>query len=963
MTKNPSKEKISLNIWQKSIFFLFLFFALSLITNKVQAATYYVDAVNGNDASVGNIQTSPIKTITAVNKKALLAGDTVLFKAGQTWQTQGSLVPKSGTMNAYITYGTYGTGAKPKLNNIILKDKSYIKFQGLEFYNNAPGNWIVYIDSSDHIVLEGCNMIAGPLNTGYAVLTIRENSEYNVVRGCFIEHKNLVAQNDAVNLKHNANYNLIENNIIGTATHYALTIMGSTEDEVKTNPDGSKYTIPYSKYTASYNIIRNNKINNPQGAMVEIQSNANRNVFEGNEVSGGKSTANNNSSPQTVKSVSQYNILRNNIIHSNISDRAAGISSVVYRNGVAPANNYLHNRTYNNVINNIKASPLVIGNDEPAECNADDNVYKNNIVFANPTVDGIQVTVTPYVASPNYFFINNIIYNGSESGNVFKIKGVTRNVAAQQTADGAHFSGNIQKDPGLDLFYKPKVSSPAIDKGIYLTKITSASGNGTKFYVEDPNYFTDGFGITLGDKIQVGKDIVRIKKVDYNNKLLEVDMNIYWIQGSTVSKPYLGNAPDIGVYESDIVVPETCTSFNYSNWGTCVNGRQTRNVTSSYPANCTGGNPVLTQNCTVIPTCTSWTYSAWSTCVNSIQTRSVVSSFPLNCSGGNPILSQSCQVAPVCTNLSFKLGYTLQSTVAPNSTYKISCDYGAIVDSINAKNDIALCSWTGWNGTAAIFICNSGSVGTRINRCTVAGGTASNSCVQTNIIGSTNVVAPPPVCTSWTYSNWGSCIGGQQTRTALYSFPLNCVNGAPILSQSCQMPVVDSDKDGMSDIYENALGTDRYDADMDNDGYGDKEEILNGYDPFGPGKINYNSQLTKEYSGEIILKVQAEGQMWYVNPSDKRYFISGPSDLLYAIRKLGRAVRHNVISNYSNYYSIYGGKFLIDVDDGSRMYYFNPINRKLYYIADATSGFNLLKSFGQGMSNANLWKIRAGFLY
>lgn len=44
------------------------------------------------------------------------------------------------------------------------------------------------------------------------------------------------------------------------------------------------------------------------------------------------------------------------------------------------------------------------------------------------------------------------------------------------------------------------------------------------------------------------------------------------------------------------------------------------------------------------PLCTSFTYSDWSTCNNGIQTRTLVSSNPLNCVGGNPILSQSCTV-------------------------------------------------------------------------------------------------------------------------------------------------------------------------------------------------------------------------------------------------------------------------------------------------------------------------------
>ncbi len=47
--------------------------------------------------------------------------------------------------------------------------------------------------------------------------------------------------------------------------------------------------------------------------------------------------------------------------------------------------------------------------------------------------------------------------------------------------------------------------------------------------------------------------------------------------------------------------PSTCTSFTYSAWGACQsNGTQTRTVTSSSPAGCTGGAPVLSQACTYI---------------------------------------------------------------------------------------------------------------------------------------------------------------------------------------------------------------------------------------------------------------------------------------------------------------------------------------------------------------------------
>ena len=42
-----------------------------------------------------------------------------------------------------------------------------------------------------------------------------------------------------------------------------------------------------------------------------------------------------------------------------------------------------------------------------------------------------------------------------------------------------------------------------------------------------------------------------------------------------------------------------------------------------------------------------------------------------------------------------------------------------------------------------------------------------------------------PTCTSFTYSAWGACIGGMQTRTVLSSLPSGCTGGSPITSQAC----------------------------------------------------------------------------------------------------------------------------------------------------------------------------------
>jgi hypothetical protein len=49
--------------------------------------------------------------------------------------------------------------------------------------------------------------------------------------------------------------------------------------------------------------------------------------------------------------------------------------------------------------------------------------------------------------------------------------------------------------------------------------------------------------------------------------------------------------------------------------------------------------------------------------------------------------------------------------------------------------------------------------------------------------------------------------------------------------------ITDSDGDGLSDLRERAMGTDRFNPDSDGDGYADGIEITNGYNPAGEGEL------------------------------------------------------------------------------------------------------------------------------
>ncbi len=130
--------------------------------------------------------------------------------------------------------------------------------------------------------------------------------------------------------------------------------------------------------------------------------------------------------------------------------------------------------------------------------------------------------------------------------------------------------------------------------------------------------------------------------------------------------------------------PAACM-YTYSAWGTCQsNNTQTRTVTGSSPAGCTG-TPVLNQTCTYVPpaptsTPCTYTYSAWGTCQsNNTQTRTVTSSSPAGCTG-TPVLTQVCTYVPPAPTLTLSQvqasctmchGLTVNTTVLKPGGYTI----------------------------------------------------------------------------------------------------------------------------------------------------------------------------------------------------------------------------------------------------------------------------------------------------
>jgi hypothetical protein len=76
-------------------------------------AIYYVKN-SGSDAADGLTDGTAWQSIGKVNTSTFAPGDSILLNKGDTWY-ETLTVPSSGTSGSYITFGSYGTGDKPKI--------------------------------------------------------------------------------------------------------------------------------------------------------------------------------------------------------------------------------------------------------------------------------------------------------------------------------------------------------------------------------------------------------------------------------------------------------------------------------------------------------------------------------------------------------------------------------------------------------------------------------------------------------------------------------------------------------------------------------------------------------------------------------------------------------------------------------------------------------------------------------
>ena len=133
-------------------------------TGGTKAVTYYIDSIDGENASSGTLPDSPWRDFTNINGKTLGPGERLLVKRGSV-VNQELQVSACGTADNWAEIGPYGTGSRPVIRRnwdirdrcALIRDPDYLRIHGL-MVSCAGKGLIVFYTKSGHagLLIEDC---------------------------------------------------------------------------------------------------------------------------------------------------------------------------------------------------------------------------------------------------------------------------------------------------------------------------------------------------------------------------------------------------------------------------------------------------------------------------------------------------------------------------------------------------------------------------------------------------------------------------------------------------------------------------------------------------------------------------------------------------------------------------------------------------------------------------------------
>ena len=488
------------------------------VTNSVDkyqgsGTVYYVSSSSGNDQNDGLSSQKPLKSIDRAQDR-VKPGDYVLLKRGDQWNTR-LIVKKSGSKGQYITYASYGKGAKPiimsalygvdivrgmeiTMATIAIRGVNYIQIDNIHVKTSGTGSnrtkddGIQIGDGAKYAIVSNCiaQGIASHGNWGIRVTVGKlPNTTYPQVLNSevFNYFANLGTQLWPYDGKHGIEEGGLIENCISRDPIPANSIVKAPWENLMIN-------------RGNFNgfVIRKNKVYNYAISGIETFG-AKNVVVEYNEVyspinynAGGRAikAGGYNSSAQTASGVGE--LYSENIIirYNKVHDITRGNTNHV--NGI-DANNSKSGEIYGNLVYNVKNHGIKV----PSKVNGQGWRIHHNTVL-NCGEDGIHIYSTGSNAADVTIY-NNIVQgkkfdiNCVVNGTSKKIPG-KNNILLNNKAGGDYRGEGDTGGSLTNLFvnsskhdYRLAKGSAAIDKG---TKIS--------------DYLRDQTGVAIAGQPDIG---------------------------------------------------------------------------------------------------------------------------------------------------------------------------------------------------------------------------------------------------------------------------------------------------------------------------------------------------------------------------------------------------------------------------------------------------------------------------
>jgi hypothetical protein len=482
-------------------------------TDEGGVTEFYV-ATDGHDSNIGT-KNSPWLTVSKANQ-TLEAGDTVYIRGGVYEET--AWPTNNGSAGSPITYESY-VGETAILSNVAtvikLVGQEYVTFSGLKI-EGATTRWLEFQSATNNVVTNCTFVGEGDSGTAWAAIYIYDNSQSNLVTDCWGADWGYESGGEdngsVINIGDDTNddfsyYNRIENSTFAHGGHDVIS------------------------YNSGHTIIRGNYFFNDDW----VQSGT-----YGNRIGG----------TMPEPEVSGWNLVESNYIaFAGDPPDATSAAGINHRSVMSI---FRKNSFYDNTDVGLKFDG---GNSAPQ--NIQSNFVYNNTFFNNGLTDNdAHIGLEDWDAGPliinSNSFINNLFYGSTDtwyeysaSTNDQVLAGNFYQLSDPLFTDVASYTTNDLPDFTLQS------TSPCRNNGTWLTTITTATGSGVTFTVNQAWFFQDGWGGIAPDEIQLEgqSSSVTISSINYSTHAITVDESVSWTQGDGVALPFNGSVPDQGAFE------------------------------------------------------------------------------------------------------------------------------------------------------------------------------------------------------------------------------------------------------------------------------------------------------------------------------------------------------------------------------------------------------------------------------